>query len=267
MKSQISRNSRDVAKRYSGVYQQQGRMITDADWNELMDLVKERLDRALLDVVGSGMPRKEPLVRKVEGGAPGEIELQWGCAYVDGILAEVRPDPALNPAPANFAFAAQADFPSPPSLPATPYLLYLDVWERSVVSLEDGNLRDPALHGGRYLQPPARPWPRLNGARLMLTPKTPAATPPGGTARLRVELRHGSIEADPCDPCADVLAIDAPAGDYLFRLEVHEAQLDGSGEPVRVTLKWSSENGAEQYDIPEDMANLPPGFSAPDWVL
>ena len=32
MKTQTSRNSFDAVKRYSGVYQQMGRMFTDADW-------------------------------------------------------------------------------------------------------------------------------------------------------------------------------------------------------------------------------------------
>ena len=54
MKTQISRISHWPEKRYSGVYQQQGRMITDADWNELVELLKARVDGALADAVGSG---------------------------------------------------------------------------------------------------------------------------------------------------------------------------------------------------------------------
>ena len=52
MKSQISRDSFRPERRYSGVYQQQGRMLTDADWNELQAIVKTRLDEALRDVLG-----------------------------------------------------------------------------------------------------------------------------------------------------------------------------------------------------------------------
>ena len=47
MKTQISRASDRPGRRYSGVYQQQGRMITDADWNELVEILKRRLDGAL----------------------------------------------------------------------------------------------------------------------------------------------------------------------------------------------------------------------------
>ena len=53
MKTEISRDSHQPEKRYSGVYQQQGRMLTDADWNELVEIRKARLNAALRGVVGS----------------------------------------------------------------------------------------------------------------------------------------------------------------------------------------------------------------------
>ncbi len=79
MKTQISRDSHVPAKRYSGVYQQQGRMITDADWNALSDLVKERLDDVLRDVIGSGTPRRRGIVDvEVAGDDSKEYRMQWG---------------------------------------------------------------------------------------------------------------------------------------------------------------------------------------------
>ena len=47
MKSQISRDSHRRGRRYEGVQQQQGRVITDADWNELTErlrLISGQLD-------------------------------------------------------------------------------------------------------------------------------------------------------------------------------------------------------------------------------
>ncbi len=81
MKTEISRNSHQAKKRYSGVYQQQGRMLTDADWNELVDVFKEQLDDALKDVVGTvdengessrgGIPRHRALkITQPSLGAP-----------------------------------------------------------------------------------------------------------------------------------------------------------------------------------------------------
>ncbi len=42
-KSSISRDSFDGRKDYSAVYQQQGRMLTDADWNEMVRIPNQRI--------------------------------------------------------------------------------------------------------------------------------------------------------------------------------------------------------------------------------
>ena len=150
MKTQRSRDTFDAARRYSGVYQQQGRMLTDADWNELADIVKGRLDDVLRDVVVGGTPRDRGLVR-ITSAADGTktYALQWGYAYVDGIVAQAMPKAGTVPQPLgkNFDYANQADFPMAPALPAGNHLLYLDVWERPVLFFEDATLRDPGLHG------------------------------------------------------------------------------------------------------------------------
>lgn len=114
MKTQLSRNSFDAKKRYSGIYQQMGRMLTDADWNELTDLSKSRLADALTDIIGSGTPRDRGLVRIAENpDGSKSYTLQWGYCYVDGIIAQVRPDPAAtltDPTGVAFEYEHQADF-------------------------------------------------------------------------------------------------------------------------------------------------------------
>ena len=54
MKTQISRDGFRADRRYSGVYQQQGRMITDRDWNELVDVLKTMMNGAMSQVIGAG---------------------------------------------------------------------------------------------------------------------------------------------------------------------------------------------------------------------
>src|SRR5262249_30888514 len=104
MKSQISRHSHVRDKRYSGVYQQQGRMITDADWNELVDVLKERLQRSLAEVVGSGVPREARLHLDNVGG---EIKIVPGAVYVHGLRG-------------GFAGAPRASSAGHPGLPQAP---------------------------------------------------------------------------------------------------------------------------------------------------
>ena len=265
MKTQLSRNSFDAKKRYSGIYQQMGRMLTDADWNELTDLSKNRLADALTDVIGSGTPRKRGLVRITENSDGSKsYALQWGYCYVDGIIAQVRPDLAAtltDPTGIAFEYAHQADFPGAPALPAGDYQLYVDVWERTVIALEDQQLLDPGLHGADTCTR-TQTMVQVKWCETGVTPEDTAQNPPIGEAKLTLELRQGSTEPDPCDPCAEEIALQDKLGNYLFRVEVHDVQYNASGQPERVILKWSSENGAEQYAIGVE----PSGFSSDNWV-
>jgi len=52
MKADLSRNTFDRARHYSAVRLQQGRIVTDADWNEQADLTRYRAERLALDAIG-----------------------------------------------------------------------------------------------------------------------------------------------------------------------------------------------------------------------
>ncbi len=262
MKTEISRNSNQPDKRYSGVYQQQGRMLTDADWNELTDLAKDRLNDVLRDVIGSGTPQARSIV-SVETLADGrkEYKLQWGYAYVDGIKAQLMPreDATISAPPSlNEIYSNQADFPHAPLLTLSNYKLYLDVWERTVVSLEDKALSDPGLHGADTC---TRTQTMVQLKWCDIT-ESPSSFPTRGDALLTLQVRRGSTQPDLCDPCADKVPIQKKAGNYLFRVEIHDVGYNSTGNPERITLKWSSENGAEQFN----KTNLPPGFASERWV-
>ena len=264
MKTQLSRNSFDVDQRYSGVYQQMGRMLTDADWNELSDLTKHRLADALTDVIGSGTPRGRGILEIMDhNDGTQSFNLRWGYAYVDGIIAQVRPDPTAtlnDPNGVALEYEHQADCPHAPSRPASDHVLYLDVWERTVVLLEDHNLLDPGLQGADTCTR-TQTMAQVKWCEPTVNPEDPDANPPIGEAELTLELREASTEPDPCDPCADEIALQDKVGNYLFRVEVHHIEyIDGL--PSRTILKWSSENGAEQYGI--DDAAL--GFDTDEWV-
>ena len=261
MKTQRSRNSFDALKRYSGVYQQMGRMFTDSDWNELSELVKYRLDDALTDVVGTGTPRERGMIEITENGdGTKSYSLVWGYAYVDGIIAQVRPvvDAVLtDPAGKLFEYDQQADFPDAPVLPADNYRLYLDVWERTVLSIEDETLRDPGLHGADTCTR-TQTMAQVKWCSLTIDPENSEENPPIGNAELSLTLREGSTEPDPCDPCSNEVALLDKVGNYLFRVEIHYVEYDGDGKPERIIIKWSGENGAEQYFID----NAPTGFES-----
>ncbi|MCP4657387.1 MAG: hypothetical protein GY856_18430 [bacterium] len=267
MKTQISRHSHQPGKRYSGVYQQQGRMITDADWNELTEIVKTRLDDALADVVASGVPRDRRIEIKKRDN---DLRIVPGHLYAEGVKAEVVPaaDVELEAqeqqtGKMTFDYTEQADFPDPPKLAKDgKYVVYADVWERPVVSLEDPALRDPALHG-------ADTTTRTQTmAQVKCADKLPADNAAIGNAELSLSLLAEREEQDSDDPCAKEIPVEQRTGNYLFRVEVHDiGEKDEKGD-LTLTLKWSSENGAEQHQVlkDSDLQALPTEFTTGDWV-
>jgi predicted flap endonuclease-1-like 5' DNA nuclease len=261
MKTQISNSTYDILKRYSGVYQQMGRPVTDADWNEMPDIVKHRLADALSDVIGNGTPRDRGVVRIIDHPDGSQTyDLRWGYVYADGIIAQVRPDPAAtlsDPLGLALEYEHQADFPQAPAQPAADHTVYVDVWERTVTALEDSKLRDPGLHGADTCTR-TQTMAQVKWCPTTLSPENPDQNPTIGDALLTLAIREGSTEPDPCDPCDDEVALQDKVGNYLFRVEVHDVEYDAGGDPARIVLKWSSENGAEQYAVD----NLPTGFAS-----
>src|ERR1700675_248016 len=53
MKGDLSRNTFDRASHHSAVRLQQGRIVTDADWNEQADLTRYRVERQARDTIGA----------------------------------------------------------------------------------------------------------------------------------------------------------------------------------------------------------------------
>ena len=202
MKSQISRHSHDPAKRYSGVFQQQGRMITDADWNELQAIVKTRLDEALRDVVGGGVPSRRPLGVRFTGST---FEIVPGVLYACGLPVRLG-----KPGDAVFTYATQPDFPSAPGAVAAGDLIYVDAWEREVSFLEDPALQDPGLNGAdtctrtqTMLQIKRAP----TGLSPELTIESDARNPEAGNALLGIGLRRTKSSTDILDPAADEVGL------------------------------------------------------------
>jgi hypothetical protein len=263
MKTQISKESHQPTKRYSGVYQQQGRMLTDADWGELMELVKQRLNDALHDVIDTGAPRKRGV--KISKDENGSLQIEGTHLYADGVKAIVAPKDG-SPGDTPFPCDKQADFPDPPPLPspspgpAPGICIYGDVWDRPVIALEDEQLLDPALHGADTCTR-TQTMAQIKWCPADKKPESPEDNPQKGNAQVTVSLHRKLAEKDPCDPCADVVAPEARIGNYLFRVEVHDVK--GSADaPNEVTLKWSSENGAEQHAVDA----VPDDFKKGDWI-
>ena len=147
MKGDFSRDSDRPENHFMRILLQQGRVLLDADFNEQTSIMIRYLRTVTEDAVGShGTPltyrdgtsfRIDP----VEGGAI----IQQGRYYVGGWIVEneERNDGA------EVTYATQPYYPDPPDVEdiVQPALVYLDVWERHITSVEDARIREVALGG------------------------------------------------------------------------------------------------------------------------
>src|SRR3970040_1532914 len=53
MKGDFSRNTFEPQKNYRAVRMQQGRVLLDADWNEMVDIVNDQHTAALRNIIGA----------------------------------------------------------------------------------------------------------------------------------------------------------------------------------------------------------------------
>lgn len=93
MKGDFSRLTFNPRKRYSGVLMQQGRVQTDADWNEQLEIQHHRDAAEASDVIGAcGVPKEgggfqlQPLNSASAGVV--DLSISDGRIYVDGLLFE-----------------------------------------------------------------------------------------------------------------------------------------------------------------------------------
>jgi hypothetical protein len=178
MKGEFSRLTFDPRSHFIGTLWQQGRVGSDADWNEWVEQVLHRRKLQTIDVIGGcGRPIHRPgFTINIVGQAPGNpsVELSPGRLYAGGLLAELEKETD---------FSQQVDWPIPdqakwaqlfPNGIAWPTihsstdwpgldfktvsggntqksLFYAEVWLRHVTALNDEAARDQAFsdHNGK----------------------------------------------------------------------------------------------------------------------
>src|SRR5438067_9216143 len=82
---------------------QQGRVQLDADWNEQLTIEHHRDQTALRDVIGGcGAPKEGDSFRIVQAPRYGDLLIEPGRFYVDGLLCELEATPvSITSFPAN----------------------------------------------------------------------------------------------------------------------------------------------------------------------
>jgi hypothetical protein len=272
MKGDFSRDSFDPARHFTRVLLQQGRVLTDADFNEQAAIQQHFLRAFVVDLVGRRWRVGDGFA--IGGATAEDFTIGAGRFYLGGMACEnadacrYRTQPA-GPAPAD-------DGPGGGGDPGRAFVAYLEGWERSVSAAEEPSLRDPALGG---VDPSVRAqivWQvrRLSAAaaRELAAPVAAAlaaraaAGDDAGWAALRaLKAAAAAFAADPgngrrADALFDRLDTAAPrltvrtappgagangAGGYrgaenrLYRIEIHRG-----GAASAATFEWSRDNGA-----------------------
>ena len=244
MKGNISRYSYRPDERYSGVYQVQGGMVTDADLGEQATIARRRTDALGHDSVGHGVPVEDGAVG-LTANAGGPIPfLREGVVYAEGVRGELR---ATGPVAGGMdLYPLQVDFPMAPDLPASgDHLVYVDIWERMISHLEEPYLADAGLHGVETA------FRSRTMTQVKIAPQDQLADiesgsgrfPRIGTGELTVTAIDPETIFDECDPCADTVAAEQTVPNALYRLEIVSVDGDANAPDV-IRIAWSSENGS-----------------------
>mgnify|MGYP000723784951 CR=1 FL=1 len=142
MMGDFSRVTFDPRRQYTRVLMQQGRVQVDADWNEQMAIFWHYWRTLARDLIG---PHGGPIANAGFGILTdgSDFRIGPGRYYVGGLLCENwREDITYFSQDENYPLDENED-----ELPDLPFLVYLDVWERHITYIQDGNIREVALGG------------------------------------------------------------------------------------------------------------------------
>ena len=237
MKGDFSRNTFDPFKHFTRVLMQQGRVQLDADWNEQAAILLRYVHMLAADLIGPhGGLGNSFLIQPAQGG----FSIAPGHYYVDGMLCENEPMLDSDGNAVLLGYFDQNDYPLDPAqspLPPAPFLVYLDVWERLVTSVQDDAIREVALGGPDTAARARLVWqvrvtnqmpdgalitPGISRNGLLgLWDAWVASWQPAQRGLLRA---HARLEAQELDPCiTDPRARYRGAENQLYRVEVHRS--------------------------------------------
>jgi hypothetical protein len=280
MSSDISRQRFDPVNDFSSVLMQQGRVQLDADWNEWNEILDRRWRAETVDIIGRAtVPKETPHGFEIGIDANNNLTVGLGRIYVDGLLAENHGEPPLvfdpvlaevrgsdpdkeppDPNAQPVLYHKQPYFPKvdtnaelpqelqSPDLAGGPYLVYIDVWEREVTSVENPGLIEKAVgvDTTSRLQTAWQVRVLTKDIGQDVTCDTPIQAwddwiaPSAG--RLTIEAVGVATPEDPCQipPTGGYRGLD----NRTYRVEIHDP-----GAVGEATFKWSRDNASVATNI------------------
>jgi hypothetical protein len=251
----LSRSAYYPQKRYSGVRMQQGRVLTDDDFNEQEQINHEDKRLSNRDIIGiAGSPNQGFAIDNVVDDAGSiDFDITAGTFYIGGVRVELATTQSFQLQP---DWLQISDF----AAPATERhdMVYLEVWQQEVSAVEDSELIEKAL-GGPDTTTRRRTMYRVKISEDVGTNYCPEAwqqvktsiqadiggvwecgTQLSSDARLTVAYETGGEEEDLCSP--SVLAGYLGAENQAIRVQLVDKDnyawgFDNASPLYRVTLE------------------------------
>ena len=269
MKADITRSTFNKNKKYTKVNAQQGRIQVDADWNEQLDIQEHFNKTILCDLVGkTGTPIEDngfEISCPVGKAATPSFTIGKGRYYVDGIICENNSNNLDAQDQEDLLYSPLfeqlfADMIKKHSIPSTVpsiaskkygyYVVYLDVWQRHITSLEDPDLQEVALGRTDTTTRTKNVWQVKtllyddieNAQKAIAEFERPI---PCERGTLQVKLKESS-DSDSSEGIPTGYSGDE---NRLYRVEIHSCEKGGSEQSV--TFKWSKENAIVAAKISE----------------
>ena len=245
MKGDFTRDTFDARKHFSRVLMQQGRVQLDADFNEQASILLHYIQTLAADLIGPYGGPQHGSGFKIGNLTNGDFEIGTGRYYLDGILCENDDDALTYRKQDGFANESRLD-------PAKTYFVYLDVWERHILPVQDDSIRESALGGPDTCTRAKVVWQvKAHEAVAGRAADCNGATawadglPALSTGRLVAQVKPEGPITDACSlpPESRYRGLE----NQLYRVEVHRGNVDAAS--IKPTFKWSRDNGTAVYPI------------------
>jgi hypothetical protein len=247
MKGDFARVTFDPARHYNRVFQQQGRVLLEADWNEQAGIQLHLLHTLIRDLVGPCWAVGNGFAMTPQPHVA-DWQLQAGHFYVDGILCEN--DSMCTPATQPYTPAPADDGGDWTNPPAT-FALWLDVWERHLSALEAPGIVDLALNGVDTATRAQTIWQMrmldldaanetapLDAATAALNIRLQAAVSDADKAAIKLQLdaiaqlRNSLAAGNSSDPCGTLRQILGARATYAWpRLRAQLGPVASDNDP------------------------------------
>lgn len=146
----ISRINFDKTKHYSSVRMQQGRVLTDDDWNENERIEDEEQRESRVDIIGPyGTPDDGFLIKNpqlLEGGDI-DFEISPGTIHIGGLRLDLEIPETYRTQKDWLQLKQNHNIPADVKQKPVFSLVYLEAWQQAVSAVEDSSLFEVALGG------------------------------------------------------------------------------------------------------------------------